>query len=115
MIDGPESIDSPEAILEESKQSIQCLIDILNQQIELAQNSEKEPGESQVREYINSILNQSLEQLDNKQFDGCVSSLIDASDFAYQQSSIAGFEELESISDQIDLVIKTVKNLSPSS
>lgn len=114
MIDGPESINSPEEVLEHCRESIQQLIDTLNRQIETAKSNETESGEAQVREQINSILCQSLEQLGNKQFDGCVSSLIDASDYAYQQSSLPGFEKFESISDQIDKAIKMVKNLSAS-
>lgn len=112
MVDGPESIDSAETASAEPRESIQQIIAELSRQIESIKSTETGVGASQFGEQISSILEQSLEQIEATEFDGCISSLTDASDFAYQQSGITGFESLGLISDQIDLIIKTVKKLS---
>jgi len=60
----------------------------------------------QVRAEINFKLTEALFFLTQNQPDRCVGALTDASDNAYNQSQMEGFEDLEALSDEIDQIIK---------
>ena len=101
---GEESAGSPEKILDGCKKSINLIINEMTQKIE-GLESEAELRNKQVREYIVEIIKSALTENDPETIK---SILIDASDYAYQQAGIPGFEDLDGVSDRIDEATKSL-------
>lgn len=128
---GSEAARSPEEIIAECRESIQQMIEIsgFQESVETAgqfgeviddQNWDQrveteikklESADQQVRAEINFKLVEALFFLNGNQFDRCVGALETASDNAYNQSPIGGFEDLETLSDDIDKIIKRLHRI----
>jgi len=69
----------------------------------------------QVRAAILKTLTEATWYIEQDQYEKAISALYDASDNAYQQSVMEGFEDFEEVSDKIDEIAKKIKTLIPES
>lgn len=85
------------------------MLDEFNQKIETLEP--EETASRQVREQIGVVINEAQNYLEINQIKECISALEDASEYAYQQANVPGFEDLDSVSSNIENIVEKLQQL----